>query len=248
MSEFNDIATRYTATASMAIRQALMDTMRNVLGDVAGKAVLDLACGSGIYTRMLKEQGAGKVVGVDISSDMLALAREEEARAPLGVEYLQGDAASLGHVGDFDLVAATFLLHYARDYQQLLGMLQTIHANLLPGGRFVTANVDVRRTEGELNRDLTKYGFALRPHTSPLADGTPITVTLLLEQGLIEFVSYYLPKASYDRAFETAGLRAVNWDNRWSLSALVKDSFGHGYWDDFLACPVLCVIDCHRAA
>ena len=41
-------------------------TMFELLGDLAGKTVLDLACGEGYYSRALKAAGAARVVGVGI--------------------------------------------------------------------------------------------------------------------------------------------------------------------------------------
>jgi 2-polyprenyl-3-methyl-5-hydroxy-6-metoxy-1,4-benzoquinol methylase len=40
-------------------------TLFELIGPVAGKTVLDLACGEGFYTRSLKQKGAAKVVGMD---------------------------------------------------------------------------------------------------------------------------------------------------------------------------------------
>ncbi|MEH1913482.1 class I SAM-dependent methyltransferase [Nostoc sp.] len=45
-------------------------TYLNLIGDVAGKSILDLACGEGFFTRLLKQNGAARLVGVDISSEM----------------------------------------------------------------------------------------------------------------------------------------------------------------------------------
>lgn len=42
-------------------------TYLNLLGDLAGKSILDLACGEGFYTRLLKKQGVASIVGVDLS-------------------------------------------------------------------------------------------------------------------------------------------------------------------------------------
>ena len=42
-----------------------------MLGPLDGKRVLDLACGFGIYTQLLKQHGAAQVIGVDISPEML---------------------------------------------------------------------------------------------------------------------------------------------------------------------------------
>jgi 2-polyprenyl-3-methyl-5-hydroxy-6-metoxy-1,4-benzoquinol methylase len=48
-------------------------------GDVKGKSVLDIGCGSGIYSADFARRGAARVLGVDLSSNMLELAREEAA-------------------------------------------------------------------------------------------------------------------------------------------------------------------------
>lgn len=56
------------------------------IGDLAGKRVLDAGCGEGHNTRILARRGA-KIIGADISSRMIDLAREEERREPLGIRY-----------------------------------------------------------------------------------------------------------------------------------------------------------------
>ena len=48
------------------------------LGDVNGKRALDVACGEGHYSRLLRQAGAEEVVGIDISERMIDLARASE--------------------------------------------------------------------------------------------------------------------------------------------------------------------------
>ena len=43
------------------------------IGDVKDQTILDLACGSGDFTRQMKENGANAVVGVDISEEMVII-------------------------------------------------------------------------------------------------------------------------------------------------------------------------------
>jgi ubiquinone/menaquinone biosynthesis C-methylase UbiE len=50
-------------------------TLFDLLGELSGKTVLDLACGEGFHTRGLKQRGAAHVVGVDASAGMIELAR-----------------------------------------------------------------------------------------------------------------------------------------------------------------------------
>jgi 2-polyprenyl-3-methyl-5-hydroxy-6-metoxy-1,4-benzoquinol methylase len=115
-------------------------TLLRLVGDVAGKAVIDLACGEGYYTRALRRQGAARVVGVDLSRGMIGLAEAEEARLPLGVEYRVGDSRSLEVLAEFDLAFAAYLLNYARTAEELTQMCRAVAGALRPGGRFVTAN------------------------------------------------------------------------------------------------------------
>jgi ubiquinone/menaquinone biosynthesis C-methylase UbiE len=58
-----------------------------------GESVLDVACGTGIVARVAKERvgEGGRVVGVDISADMLSVAR----KVGRGIEYREGSAAML---------------------------------------------------------------------------------------------------------------------------------------------------------
>jgi 2-polyprenyl-3-methyl-5-hydroxy-6-metoxy-1,4-benzoquinol methylase len=42
-------------------------TLMRLIGDPKGKTVFDIACGEGFYTRMIRQQGAVKVTGVDPS-------------------------------------------------------------------------------------------------------------------------------------------------------------------------------------
>jgi hypothetical protein len=47
--------------------------VKELLGDVAGRNVLDLACGFGFYTRLIKEGGAERVVGYPSGCGRMAL-------------------------------------------------------------------------------------------------------------------------------------------------------------------------------
>ena len=78
-----------------------------LIGDVRGQRVLDAGCGEGYNTRILARRG-GRLTGVDLSERMIALAREEERREPLGIEYVQTSYTDLGAFDDasFDAVVA----------------------------------------------------------------------------------------------------------------------------------------------
>src|SRR5262249_29646464 len=81
-------------------------TMVRLIGDPTGKTVIDIACGEGFYTRMIRQRGAAKVTGVDRSEKMIGLARAGEVQQRLGIEYLIGDGRDLRLSADYDLAVA----------------------------------------------------------------------------------------------------------------------------------------------
>ncbi|HEY6418931.1 MAG TPA: class I SAM-dependent methyltransferase [Candidatus Binataceae bacterium] len=105
-----------------------------LIGDLSGRRVLDAGCGDGYHTRMLAHMGA-RIVGVDISDAMLATAREEENREPLGIRYEELSFAKLEGLADasFDAVVCMMAL---MDTPDLEGSLAEFARTLRPGGMF----------------------------------------------------------------------------------------------------------------
>jgi len=104
-----------------------------LLPDVEGKRVLDLGCGLGQLALYLAERGAAKVVGVDISERMLAVAQAERAHPRItyrreALEHVVFDSER------FDLVVSSLAFHYVEDY---VGLVRRIALWLAPGGALV---------------------------------------------------------------------------------------------------------------
>jgi 2-polyprenyl-3-methyl-5-hydroxy-6-metoxy-1,4-benzoquinol methylase len=211
-------------------------TLLRLAGDVAGKAVIDLACGEGYYTRALRQQGAARIVGVDLSRAMIGLAEAEETRRPLGIEYLVGDARTLEGVGQFDLVFAAYLLNYAHTVEELTQMCRTVARALRPGGRFVTANSNPAFPAGH------SYGYSRRV-VGELVEGAPIVLEFFLPDGSFEVTNYYLSAKTMEEAFGAAGLGEIRWHAP-EVSPEGLRQFGPEYWADFLARPPVAFIEC----
>jgi SAM-dependent methyltransferase len=79
------------------------------LGDLRGRRVLDVGCGTGQLASALAEQALAKVWGVDASAEMVAVARQA---VPAGVGVRQAEAESLPfRDGWFDRVTMSLVLH-----------------------------------------------------------------------------------------------------------------------------------------
>ena len=218
-------------------------TYFDILGDLTGKSILDLGCGEGFYTRKFRQKGAGRVVGVDISTKMVELAKQQEAQEPLGIEYIVCDVLKMGKIGSFDLVVASYLLNYAQTKEELLKMCQNIYANLKPGGRFVSVN-DNGEQPPESYLTSEKYGF-IKSISEPLQEGTPITYTYTVpgEDKTFCFDNYYLSQATYEWAFRTAGFKETRWHKPIVSPEGVRE-FGQEFWQDFLDYAPMIGIEC----
>jgi SAM-dependent methyltransferase len=112
---YDAIAEEYKRSKSLPFRKHVeAHTLFGLIGDPTGLAVLDLACGDGIYTREVRRRGAGKALGVDVSQEMLRLADASERAEPLGCRYFLSDVLNLRRLGAFDVVIGAYLLNYAR--------------------------------------------------------------------------------------------------------------------------------------
>jgi ubiquinone/menaquinone biosynthesis C-methylase UbiE len=214
----------------------------DLVGDLAGKSVLDLACGEGFHTRLLRQKGAEHVVGVDLFAGMIDLARKEEARRPLGIEYIQQDAKKLNLKEDFDLVFAAYLLNYAQTKEELFEMCKAIAHHLKAGSRFVTINNNSDYTGA--TESMRKYGFT-REATAAV-DGTPIAYEFFLDDGTtFGITNYYLSHPIHEWAFGAAGLRNLRWHPpRVAPTGLAE--YSPHFWDDLLECkPVIC-LECEK--
>ena len=94
--------------------------------------VVDLGCGSGIWARALLDAGYD-VLGVDVSADLLALAR---GRAP-GGRFVRGSAYDVDLPPCAAVTALGEVLNYGAPPRALPRMLRRVHAALRPGGLFV---------------------------------------------------------------------------------------------------------------
>ena len=64
MAEYDAIAEQYRDSKRLPFREVIeRRTLFELLGDIRGKTVLDLACGDGFYTRLLKQAGARRRYG-----------------------------------------------------------------------------------------------------------------------------------------------------------------------------------------
>jgi ubiquinone/menaquinone biosynthesis C-methylase UbiE len=120
---------------------------RLLLGLCPGDGVLDVACGTGNFSRDFGRSvgAAGLVVGIDVSQTMLARAVEDTRASGLtNIAYVRGDAEELPLVDDsFDAVCCFAAFHLFRDPWRALDRMTAV---LTPGGRIAIFTTARHRT------------------------------------------------------------------------------------------------------
>jgi ubiquinone/menaquinone biosynthesis C-methylase UbiE len=242
-AEYDDIAEQYKRSKSVLWRYHIEQySLFELLRDLHGKSVLDLACGEGHYTRLLKAMGAGRVAGVDLSSKMIELAEVSEQAAPMGIQYTVADAKSIQFPERFDLVTAAYLLNYARTKEDMLAMCQAIARNLKPGGRFVTVNNNPAQhvSTFQITR---KYGF-VKSVDEEIRNGTPIRYTFFLDGESFEIENFHLDTAIHEWALREAGFSGIRWHPA-KLSPAEERGPNREFWEEFFPDPPVVLLECH---
>jgi ubiquinone/menaquinone biosynthesis C-methylase UbiE len=104
------------------------------LGPVAGRQVLDAACGPGLYVRELLERGA-VVTGFDPSPVMVALARQQ-APGRVRIDQVEFGQRLPYRDGAFDVVVCALAIHHASDRAAAFAEFFRV---LRPGGAAVVS-------------------------------------------------------------------------------------------------------------
>lgn len=134
------------------------NTQRDVLGLLRllrlgrGARILDVPCGFGRHSVELARHGF-QATGVDVSDDLLAIARQAADSKRVKVEFRQGDMRRLAYRRRFDAVLNLFTSFGYFGEREDLKVLRRFRAALRPGGWLV---VDV------INRDWLMRNFRTR--------------------------------------------------------------------------------------
>lgn len=99
--------------------------IKKLLPDLKGKTILDLGCGYGNNCIDFINKGAVSVVGIDISYNMLEVAKKENSNEL--VEYMLMDMSEIGSLTQkFDLVFSSLAFHYVKDFTKLIYNIRSL--------------------------------------------------------------------------------------------------------------------------
>jgi SAM-dependent methyltransferase len=244
--EYDRISHQYQESKRLPFRRYVEAySMFGLFPDLAGCSVIDLACGEGIYSRMLMRAGAARVVGVDISPEMIALGEQAEAAEPLGVRYVVADVAVVEMEERFDFALCSYLFNYARDRVELRTLVQAVARLVEPGGLVVGCNDYPDNPPEDFDR-YRPYGF-IKVGRADRDEGDPITYRFFNPDGTVfELDNYFLPSDAYREEFARAGFVSFDWVMP-KVSPEGVTAFPPGFWDVFVDSPPIVGLTATRA-
>ena len=115
----------------------LCPTMDQYLkSQIPGKKVLDVACGSGIWSYKAAQSGAKSVDGFDIQEEMVKLAKQATSQFNT-VNIRVGDVMDMPYDDNTFDVALSFYVTSTLRHEACIKLFKEIHRVLVPGGKAV---------------------------------------------------------------------------------------------------------------
>ncbi len=107
--------------------------IKSTISILNGKTVLDLGCGNGQFSKYCVDNGALKVTAVDISKNMIELAKKENNHDK--IEYVCTPIEDLEVKNQkFDIIISSLMVHYIEDYTRLIEKIVSL---LNTNGEFI---------------------------------------------------------------------------------------------------------------
>lgn len=243
-TQYNLIADQYDLSFQLAPYRLYVEaySVLELLGDVSGKSILDLATGTGFYARVVRKASAARVVAVDIAGDMVQIGRMAEENEPLGIEYHTQDIMHFNTDEPFDIGLAVYLLHYAPSKEALAMMCRAIAQNIQSGGRFITyiLNPNLARIPNYYQ----EYGLNINFQSQTPYDGEPVPFSISLG-GMTtpEIMAYRWDKETLNSILRDAGFDDIQWVEP-TLSSEGVALQGADYYATYMQQPHAVLLTC----
>lgn len=224
-TQYDAIGANYNTLNSMPLQKIQHIAMKRLLGPLdSSKRVLELACGTGFYTRKLLSWGASHVTAVDISPVMISTAQKalpEDMKDQ--VSFCVADCTQVDmwnnselkdQKGGFDFVIAAWLLNYAASEEEMRRMFENVYSALKPGGKIITLTInagiiDMFQPNDPASENEKHLGYIYKI-LERLDDGYSMRCHAFAEPP-IEFDFYFLREDVYSKAAFEARMSQLAW-------------------------------------
>lgn len=134
---YTDFALVYDELMTDIPYDSYVELIRLAIGDLNGKQILDVGCGTGLLSVKLARKGAN-VTAIDLSSDMLAVAEKRALDLALPIHFIEQPMQEIQGEENYDVaVIAIDSLNYLQEREDVLQTFKGIHSSLKLGGKLL---------------------------------------------------------------------------------------------------------------
>lgn len=134
----DEFASRFERHEEFFHKYMINPAVLDLIGNVEGKTVLDVACGEGHFSRKLAEQAGGniRITGIDASESLIAIAKQRNQTYSNCITFQVGDASRMEQVPSktFDIAVCNMALMFIKQYEDAV---KEVARALKPNGVFV---------------------------------------------------------------------------------------------------------------
>ena len=184
-------------------REEICVYLFNELNLSAGKKLLDLGCGPGLYSQRFAQEGI-IVTGIDISEYSLSYAQKKADEAGLDINYVLSDYRETFGLAEYDAAVIIYKDYGVLSYNDRMVFLKNVYSSLRVGGKFA---IDVHSEKmwvslvADINEKQSWYteesGF-LRPHPHTVINKTWLyqeekascDVSVVIDDEVTRYITY----------------------------------------------------------
>lgn len=173
----------------------------DLIGEVKGKEILDVGCGTGWLTKIIAKD-AKRVVGIDKLEGMINEAKEKNPEK--NIEYKKLDSSKMtSELGRFDIIISSLAIHSIESLPELEKTIKYCQSLLKEKGHAVflvphPCFCDRNKRSYNTYRFLKKFNYFKK--------GQKYKVILKSSRGVNEFISPFYNLQEYFSIFKKAGL------------------------------------------
>lgn len=193
---------------------------------IAVTSMLDIGCGTGVLCHVLQKHGI-RTQGMDLSEDMLAMAREKYPEIP----FEQGNMITYKTPGRFDLVTSTCdAMNHILNQEDLEQAMKSVYDCLLPGGYFLFDLLKKGETAECAPEDLGEIdGTRLQFQIGRMQDGlVNLKIELFRDDRIVQTEEIY--ERIYAPEQVEALLKKVGFEAVWCTDQLLEKSEHAATW------------------
>ncbi|MBS3159038.1 class I SAM-dependent methyltransferase [Candidatus Woesearchaeota archaeon] len=213
---------------------SILPTVLSLLGQIKGKTIVDVGCGTGFFTNSIVQRGATHVYGIDISSESLKIARRNSVETRGTVEYILLDIFE-DKLPVCDSICFPFVLNLAKSVHDMLRALEICFFALRDGGNIVlVVDLPINNKSHSVLQKQKEFG-AVKTLLGARKNGTSLQVDLYnRKKKVYSFQSRFFTSKCIEQCLSRAGFQNILWHSPIISKKgfeYMPDLFWEGYQD-----------------